>query len=663
MKRKKKYYDKQVPIQKKLTLTMLYIMIATSVILIGSLIAFMYVSNMKTLKNSTSATLTAASSAVERSLNVMAINAQAVASSETIQNLTATKEQRLAVMKKICEENKYDEVGFVTLDGKGYSNYGDFDFNDQLHFQNAKEGKLFVGEPIVNRLNGKAIIIAGAPVYNNGQIIGTVYVVDNVDTVNSKIAEISFGKTGYAYVINKEGKTLFHKDEKKIVEGLNPIELAKKDNNYKSVGKATSEIISNKSGTIEYRFNGKKMYAVYSPVKGYDEWSIVMTAPKIDFTSTIYISILVSAILACILLVISIYFIVRFIKQIIGPINKVTERLQSLSEGDLTSNVEVVHTNDEIEVLSNSLEKTVENLNSYLSQISNILNEISNGNLNFDSSTDFKGDFSALKTSIDKIVDSLNETLSQINQASEQVADGSEQVAGGAQALSEGAMEQAGAVEELAATIGEISEHIKKTADYSLDASEKAKDISESLKNSKDEMNNMEDAMKLIAIKSNEINNIIGTIEDIAEQTNLLALNAAIEAARAGDAGKGFAVVANEIRNLAGKSAEAVKDTTELINESITAVKNGNNIVDKTVDSILNVVENVESITGLVDEISEASNSQAQSIEQVTDGVNQISSVVQNNSAVAEESAAASEELSSQAQLLKEAISQFKLRD
>ena len=150
---------------------------------------FMYSSNMDTLYNMTSVALKSTSSAVERTLYTLEANAINVASLETIKNPNASKEEKLAVMEDVRLQHNYDEVGFVELDGKGYSNYGDFDFNDQLHFQATKQGNLFVGEPIVNRLNGEVIIISGAPVYNNKQIVGTVYIVDFVESVNDKIGD------------------------------------------------------------------------------------------------------------------------------------------------------------------------------------------------------------------------------------------------------------------------------------------------------------------------------------------------------------------------------------------------------------------------------------------------------------------------------------------
>ena len=200
------------------------------------------------------------------------------------------------------------------------------------------------------------------------------------------------------------------------------------------------------------------------------------------------------------------------------------------------------------------------------------------------------------------------------------------------------------------------------TAQHSKTASEQVGKAGEELTLSNKKMEDMISAMSAISQSSNEIGKIIKTIEDIAFQTNILALNAAVEAARAGSAGKGFAVVADEVRNLASKSAEAAKNTTALIEESIQAVENGTRIADSTASALLLTVESTKVAVDVVDKISQATSEQSSSIQEITQGIDQISSVVQTNSATAEQSAAASEELSSQAEMLKTQVRKFKLR-
>ncbi len=624
---------------------------------------FMYSSNMDTLYNMTSVALKSTSSAVERTLYTLEANAINVASLETIKNPNASKEEKLAVMEDVRLQHNYDEVGFVELDGKGYSNYGDFDFNDQLHFQATKQGNLFVGEPIVNRLNGEVIIISGAPVYNNKQIVGTVYIVDFVESVNDKIGEIRFGETGSAYIINEEGKIIFHKDKQTIANEVNAIELQNTDKKFASLAKATEKILADKEvGHLTYKHNGKKMFATYGSVEGHETWRLIMTAPSKEFTSEIFASLSISSVIAILLLIIIIILIIRFIKNIILPINIVTQRLVKLAEGDLKTKVEIVHTNDELATLSESLDNTIHSLNLYISDITRVLSELSVGNLNISTGVTFDGDFVALERSIQTIIISLNKTIKEINQTADLVADNSNYVSQGAKDLAESTTDQASVLEELTASTTEIADKVKITADNSTKAKERSVTAEKNVEICNKQMQSMIDAMDEIKAGSAEISNIIKNIEDIAAQTNLLSLNAAIEAARAGEAGKGFSVVAQEVGNLASESANAAQNTAKLILKSIETVENGTNIVNTTAQSLIQVVENTKEITEIISEIASAAGEQADSIEQINLGFEQIAIGLQTNSSTSEQSAATSMELASQAQNLKELVNQFSLK-
>lgn len=232
-----------------------------------------------------------------------------------------------------------------------------------------------------------------------------------------------------------------------------------------------------------------------------------------------------------------------------------------------------------------------------------------------------------------------------------------------AQTLSQGAAEQASSVEELTSTITEISERIKNNADNAQQASRLSEESGEEVGESNQQMQLLMKAMEEITDTSQEIGKIIRSIDDIAFQTNILALNAAVEAARAGEAGKGFSVVADEVRNLAGKSAEAAKNTTALIESTVDAIEKGRLLADKAAGSLLTVVETSRSVDERIRQIAKASDEESYAVTQIAAGLEQISSVVQTNSATSEESAAASEELSGQAQMLKSLVNRFKLRD
>ena len=363
--------------------------------------------------------------------------------------------------------------------------------------------------------------------------------------------------------------------------------------------------------------------------------------------------------------ILSIIIAIKISGSISKPINKCVDRLTLLAKGDLNAPVPDIYKEDETGMLADSTRLIVRNINGIICGMTSALGEMSKGNLVIenDASEYYVGDFIPLATATHKILESFNNTLSQINQSADQVTSGSNQVASGAQTLSQGATEQASAIEELSASIVEITAQIKQNAENARLANNSSELAGKELFNSNDQMKHMVDAMDEINLKSAEISKIIKVIEDIAFQTNILALNAAVEAARAGNAGKGFAVVADEVRNLASKSAEAAKSTTNLIEETLIAVQNGSKIANNTAKSLDESAKVTQEAIVLIEKIAEASAQQSQSATQVTIGVEQISAVVQTNSATAEEGAAASEELSSQAQILKDLISKFKLRE
>ena len=354
----------------------------------------------------------------------------------------------------------------------------------------------------------------------------------------------------------------------------------------------------------------------------------------------------------------------RISKGIRTPVEEIRVMAEKLASGSLEVSIEY-QSKDELGKLSDSIRSLIKTFRSIISDMGDGLTALSNGDFTVESNARefYVGDFRKLMVSMDQIADKLNFTLGQINQSSGQVFNGSDQVAAGAQELAQGATEQAAFVEELAASINEISSQISENAQNARHGSKLAEEAGIKTEKSNRKMQEMMAAMSDINDRSSQIGKIAKTIEDIAFQTKILALNATVEAARAGTAGKGFAAVANEVRNLASKSAEASKSTAVLIEESVQAVDRGTKLADETARTLTEVVESARQVVAVSDKISQASSEQAASIVQVTQSVNQISGIVQNNSATAEESAAASEELSGQAQMLRNLVKQFRLKE
>jgi methyl-accepting chemotaxis protein len=345
---------------------------------------------------------------------------------------------------------------------------------------------------------------------------------------------------------------------------------------------------------------------------------------------------------------------------VIEPIEEASAVLREMSNGNLQVVMEGNYHGDHVAVKT-ALNATIQNVRSYINEISYVLSEIGNGDLNQTITADYKGDFQEIKNSLNNIIASLSLVLGEIGVAADQVASGSRQVSDGSQTLSQGSTEQASAIQQLTASITEVASQTKQNAIDANEASELAGSARENAEKGNDQMKEMLKSMSDINESSSNISKIIKVIDDIAFQTNILALNAAVEAARAGQHGKGFAVVAEEVRNLAARSADAARDTTELIEGSINKVQTGTKIANNTADALLNIVEGIQKSADIVRSIAEASNEQASGIAQINKGIEQVSQVVQNNSATAEESAAASEQLSSQAELMKEMVGRFKL--
>lgn len=346
-----------------------------------------------------------------------------------------------------------------------------------------------------------------------------------------------------------------------------------------------------------------------------------------------------------------------YIAGIIGkPLKMISEGAEKLAQGDVDIELDIKARKDEIGKLKEAFFKVVDGRKKQVGEV----RRMAGGDLTV--SIQANSDKDVLNQSLSHLVDSLNELVVSIVNSAEQVASGANLVSNSSIALSQGATEQASSVEQLTASLEEIASQTTLNAQNAQTVNSSAKDVRDNAEAGNKRMKEMLNAMDDINKSSGSINKIIKVIDDIAFQTNILALNAAVEAARAGQHGKGFAVVAEEVRTLAARSAQAAKETTDLIEGSIRKVETGTKIANETAEALSKIVIEAAKAADLIESIAIASNEQAAAIEQVNQGIIQVSNVVQSNAATSEESAAASEELSGQAEQLREIVSTFRVK-
>ena len=350
--------------------------------------------------------------------------------------------------------------------------------------------------------------------------------------------------------------------------------------------------------------------------------------------------------------------------SITEPVEQIDAAVASLRKGEL-SNVEMLtyESEDELGDTIRNLKEAMGILADYVSEISVEVKAIAQGDLtrNGDDITDFLGDFSELKTSLLYILKRFNSTLTEISNLAEQVSSNSSEVENASKSLADGATEQAGVIEELNATIDTVVDMAEDTAKETQNASARVKASANKANEEKEKMNELLTEMEHITEISKEIGNIITDIEDIASQTNLLSLNASIEAARAGEAGKGFAVVADQIGKLAADSAKSAVNTRDLIDKTLVEIEKGNTITRTTADAFNQIIADMESFAELAENTMEKANSQAESLEQIGQGIEQLSGVVQGNAASSEENTAISINLAEGAAKMHDRVNIFKL--
>lgn len=538
----------------------------------------------------------------------------------------------------------------------GFVSDGTYQISDRPWYQMLlKEQKTVMTEPYEDFTSKAQIVSIVAPVYseNGGQMVGAVGIDFSLDGLKKTIGGYHLGTTGFYIVTSADGQIIFHPKEEMINKNVSEQDMS---------DGIKQALLNSVEGKIQYTSHGVDVHGYVSRI-GDTGWTVGTGLPLKEFyneynkitTAMAFIFMVAAA------LVVGMIFIVS--KGIVAPLKTLTNAANLIADGRLDISADV-NSRDETGQLAYALNRTVVQLNGYIGyirEITTVLQTMAGGDIRINLNQDYAGEFKPIKEALLQISDSLNRTLTSIRITADQVNTGAEQVSSAAQALASGSTEQAATVEELSASIISISVQAEQNAKNVKKASDYVRQAGEGLEESNHHMERLNAAMDEISESSAKISSITKVIEDIAFQTNILALNAAVEAARAGEAGKGFAVVADEVRNLAAKSAEAAKQTSELIGHSTVTVAEGEKMASETSETLKDVALKSQLMVEVIHDIDKASSEQAISISEINQGLSQVSAVVQTNAATAEESSASSEELAAQAQLLKNEVSKFTL--
>lgn len=661
-----------IPKQHSLVSKMAYFISIIMIFSISVIFLSNYITTKKLITHSMEETIQYTLNYYEKSINdwISLRIAQIDSVGNTLLSIPLEERNRDKIFQLVEQSTKYgadfgvvsDYVVLTTgemISGDGWIPDDDFNALERDYYINTiqKDG-LYISTPYIDATDESTIVITIAmPLKNDaGELYGIIARDLSINAIKDMVSNYHSSDGSYLYLLDNQNHILFHQNA-----------------NYQTTDAITTNIqdfaelhflndITNVNNIqLQKDYDGKEKYFIATKEQN-TNWTIGFVYPKNIISKQLLQQIFINLCVFIIALAISILLSIKMLYSRLHPLKNIMNMAKEIENGNLNTSVALKY-NDEIGILADTFANTAHHLNDMIKEISSILTQISNNNLDIHTKQNYCGEFSQIETAFYYIAQNMNHMIQQIADSSFQVSSSASELFNNAHLLNQSASEQSEQIESLVNHIHEIAENIKQSAKQCQSANNLTTSMSEKLNENNYQMKKMISAMSDIQNSSQEIEKIIKTIEDIAFQTNILSLNASIEAARAGSAGKGFAVVADEVRNLATKSADAAKNTTILIENSITAINHGVSIADATAQSLNETLENIHSVVNKMTLIAESSITQSADMEEIANYIKQFSNIIQTSSAMAQKCAETSKELSNEAQIMKNLVNQFQTID
>lgn len=554
---------------------------------------------------------------VQQTVEVRFSNFELLASTYIITDSSIPMADKLNLLNDEVKRNNHIKMGIATLDGDMVATDGSkANINDTDYFQKAATGARFVSDPAFNAEYNKMVITYAIPIKLESKVIGVMIAVRDAKYLSDITDEVTFGKSGKAYMINSAGVTVAHY-ERELVSGMNnTLEAAESDPKLKSLAELEKKMADRFIGAGRYQLDGKKYYMAYTPVVG-TNWSIAITTPESYVMNNIRkmsVAIMVTASILLVLGIISAVFIAKYLAE---PIIAVTAHLKTIASGDFTTEAPVKFKNnkDEIGMMVQSLESMQTSLAQLIKGAIDLASKVRDSVLISEKNM----------SSLDAEIESVSATTQELSAGMEEMAASCEEINATSTEIDRAVDAIATRAEDGSELVEDINKRAHELSDNFAECRQRATNVFTKVKQSLEV--SLEEAKDVV-----KINSLSKAILEITSKTNLLALNASIEAARAGEAGRGFAVVAEEIRNLAESSKETINEI-----QSVTQT---------VIDSVTNLADNSQKLLSfMAKDVTADYNTMLETIEQYKNDSLQMEAMVTEFSATSEELAASMQEI------------------